>query len=172
VAGTGRGRVPARGEPSLNVAAAFAAAIATSLPQHGTLAPGHALGGVRLGEPAAEVRAALGSFYGVCRGCATTTWYFTYRPFDDHGLGVELTRGRVSAVYTLWQPTGWSAPHGLRLGAPEAQVTKLAGPLIPVTCTGYTALYRDAGSTRTVYIVVNGSLWGFGLFPTSGSPCR
>jgi hypothetical protein len=118
------------------------------------------------------VHASLGSFYGVCRGCATPTWYFTYRPFDDHGLGVELTRGRVSAVYTLWQPSGWSAPRGLNLGAPQAQVTQLAGPLIPVTCSGYTALYRDTGSARTVYIVVNGSLYGFGLFTASGSPCR
>jgi hypothetical protein len=154
------------------LALGLAAPAAAALPRAGTLVPGRALGGVRLGEPAAQVRASLGSFYGVCTGCATTTWYFTYRAFDDRGLGVELTRGRVSAVYTLWQPPGWSAPRGLQLGAPQGQVTKLAGALIPVTCNGYTALYRDSGSARTVYIVVNGSLWGFGLFRAPGSPCR
>ena len=145
---------------------------AAALPRQGTLAPGRSLGGVRLGEDAAQVRAALGTSYGVCRGCFTTTWYFTYLRFDRRGLAVELTGGRVSAVYTLWQPGGWSAPGGLRLGAAQAQVTSLAGPLMPVACTGYDALVRDSGRARTVYYVVNGSLWGFGLLYRHGDPCR
>ena len=104
--------------------------------------PGRSLGGVRLGEPAAEVRRHLGSGYGICRGCATRTWYFTYRRFDDKGLAVELTRGRVSAVYTLWQPDGWTGPHRLRFGALEGQVTAAVGAVVPVACSGYTALQR------------------------------
>ena len=90
---------------------------AAALPRHGTLVPGRSLGGIRLGEPAAQVRAALGGSFGVCRGCATTTWYFTYRKFDRRGLAVELTEGRVSAVYTLWRPNGWSAPSTPDVGA-------------------------------------------------------
>ena len=150
----------------------FAQPAAAALPRQGTLAPGNSLGGIRLGEPAAQVRAALGHSYGVCRGCAVTTWYFTYLRFDNRGLAVELTGGRVSAVYTLWQPNGWSAPHGIRLGAAEAQVTTLAGPLIPVACSGYDALVRDAPRARTAYYVVNGKLWGFGLLRAHGNPCR
>lgn len=126
--------------------------------------PGASLAGVRLGARAAEVRAQLGHDYGVCRGCATTTWYFTYRRFDDKGLAVELTRGRVSAVYTLWQPQGWRTTDGLALGAPQAQVPHA----IPVTCPGYEAFV----SGTSVYYVVNGTVWGFGLVPRGRSPCR
>ena len=126
--------------------------------------PGAPLAGVRLGARAAEVRAQLGHDYGVCRGCATTTWYFTYRRFDDKGIAVELTRGRVSAVYTLWHPPGWHTTGGVALGAPRAQVPHA----IPVTCSGYEAFV----SGTSVYYVVDGTLWGFGLVPRGRSPCR
>lgn len=139
-----------------------------ALPHAGTFVPGRSLGGVRLGEPAAEVRRALGRDYGLCRGCATTTWYFTYRRFDDQGLAVELTRGRVSAVYTIWQPSGWHTRSGIALGATEGQVTNAVGAVVPVTCSGYTALLRGASA----YFIVGGNLWGFGLFRERGSPCR
>lgn len=154
------------------LALAFAAP-AAALPRTGVLEPGRSLGGVRLGEPAAQVRAALGAFYGVCRGCATTTWYFTYKPFDDRGLAVELAHGRVSAVYTLWQPSGWHAPRGLVLGAAQAQVTALEGTLAPVQCPGgYSALVHDAGPAETAYYVADDRLWGFGLLARHASPCR
>ena len=94
----------------------------------GALVAGSSLGGVRLGEPAAQVRAALGGSYGVCSGCARPTWYFTYRPFAQPGLGVELTGGRVSAVYTLWQPSGWHGPQGLVLGALRGRGQRAARP--------------------------------------------
>jgi hypothetical protein len=134
--------------------------------------PGRSLAGIHLGETSADVRATLGHRYGVCQGCARTTWYFTYRPFEQRGLAVELTGGRVFAVYTLWQPEGWRAPRGLQLGAVQAQVTKLAGALIPVACTGYEALVSDAHAVRTAYYVVGGNLWGFGLLPPRETPCR
>ena len=157
--------------------AAFAAlflssAAAAALPQPGSLVPARSLAGVHIGETAAAVRAGLGHRYGVCRGCAHTPWYFTYRPFEQRGLAVELTRGHVSAVYTLWQPEGWRAPRGLQLGAVQAQVTKLAGALIPVTCTGYEAFVSDAKDVRTAYYIVDGKLWGFGLLRARESPCR
>jgi hypothetical protein len=127
---------------------------------------------VRLGESAARVTATLGSFRGVCRGCPRTTWYFTYRPFDDRGLGVELTRGRVSAVYTLWRPSGWRGARGIALGDFDGEVTAKAGPLVPVGCVGYRALVADTASGRTAYYLVNGRLWAFGLFRRGASPCR
>ena len=147
------------------------AAVTASLPHAGVLVPGRSLGGVRIGEPAAQVRAALGA-YGVCAGCAATTWYFTYAKFTQPGLAVELRGGRVAAVYTLWQPSGWRTRSGLRLGAVEAQVTRLAAPVIPVVCPGYTALVRDTAAARTTYYIVDGKLWGFGLMRARTSPCR
>jgi len=151
---------------------ALALAAVASLPVHGALVPGRSLGGVHLGETAAQVRVALGSFYGACLGCRTTTWYFTYRKFTSQGLAVELTGGRVSALYTLWQPPGWRAPSGLQLGAVEGQVTTLAGPLEPIPCAGYSALVRVEPAALTAYYIVEGNLWGFGLFGHGGSPCR
>jgi hypothetical protein len=139
-----------------------------ALPAVATFVPGRTLAGVRLGEPAAEVRRALGDGFGVCRGCATTTWYFTYRRFDDKGLAVELVRNRVSAVYSLWEPPGWRTRGGLRLGATEGQVTGAVGAVVPVTCNGYTALVKGASA----YFIVDGNLWGFGLFRNRASPCR
>lgn len=153
----------------LVVAAAPASA---ALPKAGTLVPGRSLSGVRLGETAPKVRAALGDSYGVCRGCAVTTWYFTYRPFDRHGLAVELVGGRVSGLYTIWKPNGWRTPAGLRLGASEADLQQLAGPLVPIVCAGYDARVRDAADVRTVYYVLRGRLWGFGLLPAYANPCR
>jgi hypothetical protein len=149
-----------------------AASAHAALPRNGVLLPGRSLGGVRIGEPAAQVRASLGSRYGVCRGCPTTTWYFTYRPFTGQGLAVELRRGRVSGVYTIWRPSGWMGPQGLKLGAPQAEVTALAGPLVPVACPGYDALTSETPDVRTAYYVVDDRLWGFGLLPAHTSPCR
>jgi hypothetical protein len=150
----------------------LAATAAAALPRIGSLLPSRSLAGVHIGEPAAAVRATLGPGYGVCQGCTITTWYFNLRRFDERGLAVELTSGRVSAVYTLWQPAGWHASNGLVLGAAQAQVTKAAGALVPVPCTGYEALVSDAHGVRTAYYIVDEKLWGFGLVKALESPCR
>jgi hypothetical protein len=139
-----------------------------TLPSPGLFVPGVALGGVGLGDTQAEVRRHVGTDYGVCRGCAATTWYFTYRRFDDHGLAVEFSHRRVSAAYTLWQPPGWRGPGGLRLGAPEGAVTASVPGVVPIACSGYTALMQG----RSAYLIVRGRLWGFGLFRQGSSPCR
>jgi hypothetical protein len=133
------------------------------LPAAAAFLPGRSLAGVRLGEPAAQVRAQVGGDYGVCRGCTTTTWYFTYHHFGDQGLGVELTGGRVSAVYTLWQPPGWHTAT-LRLGDSQAKI----GTALTEQCSGYVALVRGT----SVFYVVNGNVWGFGLIRKGHSPCR
>jgi hypothetical protein len=162
----------------MRLVAASAAALvlcgtaAAALPRHGALVPGATLAGIRLGDTTAQVRAKLGSDHGVCKGCATTTWYYTYRPFTRRGLAVELTAGRVSAVYTVWQPTGWTGPSGLELGAIDAQITTLTGASIPIVCSGYDARVTDRGRTRTVYYVFRGELWGFGLMRAQADPCR
>jgi len=149
-----------------------AGAAAAALPRAGVFVPGRSLGGIRLGESAHDVRAALGRSYGVCEGCDTTTWYYTYRRFDQHGLAIELVGGRVSAVYTLWQPAGWRAATGLRLGVVEGQLTTSTGPLVAVACAGYDARVADGAHARSVYYVARGELWGFGLLRAHASPCR
>lgn len=154
------------------LALAGATSAAAGLPRAGSLVPGRSLGGIALGERAAHVRAALGGFYGVCRGCARTTWYFTYRPFESHGLGVEFAHGRVAAVYTVGRPDGWTGPRGLSLGATQTQVTGVAGPLLTIPCLGYQALVRDSARARTAYYVSDGLLWAFGLLRTGADPCR
>jgi hypothetical protein len=150
----------------------FAAPAAAQLPQAGALVPGRSLGGIRLGQSPRAVRSALGTFYGMCRGCSRRTWYFTYRPFEKRGLAVEFTRGRVSGVYTLWRPKGWHGPHRLGFGSSPLAVHALGHTTRTVTCAGYDALVRDTSRTRTAYYLVDGGLWGFGLFARGASPCR
>ncbi len=162
-----------RGLLALTVTALILAApAAAGLPKAGRLVPGRSLGGIRLGESPRAVRAALGAFYGACRGCSRRTWYFTYRPFEKQGLAVEFTRGRVSGVYTLWRPTGWHAQHRLGFGSTPLAVHALVGSTQTVVCRGYEALAQDTAHTRTVYYLLDGRLWGFGLFRRGVSPCR
>jgi hypothetical protein len=150
----------------------LAAPAAAGLPKAGTLVPGRSLGGVRLGESQHDLRAALGTFYGVCRGCSRRTWYFTYRPFAKQGLAVEFMRGRVSGVYTLWRPPGWHAPHRLRFGSTPLAVHVYSHAKRTVVCDTYEALVRDSPHARTAYYLYAGKLWGFGLFRRGASPCR
>ena len=150
----------------------FAATAAAGLPRAGTLEPGRSLGGIRLGESPGAVRAALGTFYGTCRGCPRRTWYFTYHPLDRRGLAVEFAGGHVSGVYTLWRPRGWHAPHELGFGSSVLAVHRLTGASRTVTCHGYEALVRDSAHARTTYYLFEGRLWGFGLFRRGASPCR
>jgi hypothetical protein len=110
--------------------------------------------------------------HGVCLNCTTPTWYFNYHRFERRGLAVELTHGLVSAVYTLWQPAGWRSTNGLRLGAREARLTSSTRQLVTTVCSGYDARVEDSGTTRSVYYVSRGRLWGFGLLRAHANPCR
>jgi hypothetical protein len=157
---------------TLLAALAVATPAVAGLRPAGVLVPGRSLGGIRLGETPHAVRAALGHQFGVCTDCGRTTWYFTYKPSEPQGLGVEFVHRRVSAVYTLWQPVGWRATNGLRLGETPLQVHRRAGRLHTITCNGYDALVADRAGSRTAYFLYQGSLWGFGLFLPHWSPCR
>lgn len=154
------------------IALALVAPAAAALPKAGSLSPARSLGGIRLGESPRAVRTALGTFYGTCRACPRRTWYFTYRPFQKAGLAVEFTRGRVSGLYTLWRPAGWHAPHKLGFGTSVLAVHELTRASRTVTCNGYEALVQDSPHARTAYYLLQGKLWGFGLFDRGASPCR
>jgi len=151
--------------------ALFALALA-ALPQQGVLVPGESLGGLRLGATRAQVTAAWGEQHGVCRSCRQTTWYFTYRRFEPQGAGVELRRGRVTALFTLWQPPGWRTRQGLRLGDEASRVRALHGPLARTRCSGYEALTLRRGRTLTAFYVLRDEVWGFGLLRAGGRVCR
>jgi hypothetical protein len=158
---------------TIATALALAVPAAAGLPRAGVLVPGRSLGGIRLGESPRAVRAALGTFYGTCRACPHRTWYFTYAPFDKHGLAVEFTHGRVSGVYTLWRPAGWrDVQHKLGFGSSVLTVHRATRASRTITCHGYAALVRDSFAARTAYYLDRGRLWGFGLFRRGDSPCR
>jgi hypothetical protein len=152
--------------------AVLALATATTPPRHGVLVPGVSLGGIRLGATAADVRRAWGRSHGVCVGCPAQTWYFTYERFTQPGAGVELHRGRVRAIFTLWSPPGWHTARGLVLGAPEADVTATVGVVERFDCGTYAALVRRGRSAMTAYYLVDGRLWGFGLGRLDAPICR
>ncbi|MFN2629180.1 MAG: hypothetical protein ABR569_11165 [Gaiellaceae bacterium] len=150
------------------LAAAIAAPSAQGLPRFGVLVPGRSLAGVRLGDTAAAVKKRLGGFYGICRTCSAPTLYFTYKPFAQQGLAVELRSGRAAAVYTLWEPPLWRSTGGLRLGAPQPTVPGLR----TVACRGYRAFVATSPRALTAYYVVEGRLWGFGLVRPTLGVCR
>jgi hypothetical protein len=145
-----------------------AAVLAIALPQHGVLVPGQSLARVRLGDTPSQVQRKVGRFYGVCRGCAEKTWYFTYKKFDAQGLGVEFHNGRVDAVFTLSTPDGWRTDGGLDIGAPQKSLPKLPY----VTCDTYIALLATSPGAVTAYFVAQGRLFGFGLLRPRASVCR
>jgi hypothetical protein len=148
------------------------AVVAAALPVHGVFVPGQSLGSIRLGESAAAVRATWGRSYGVCTGCARTTWYFNYKAFTQQGAAVEFRRGRVVAVYTLWRPGGWRARGGLRLGDADERIAALYGALPRDDCGTYAAYVEDRTSSVSAFYVVGGRVWGFGLLRPDVPVCR
>lgn len=140
-------------------------------PKTGILDPGRSLGGLGLGASRADVTAAWGRRYGVCRGCRKPTWYFNYRPFQPEGAGVAFRRGRVVALFTTWAPAGWRTRRGLRIGEPAARVAALHGPLVRVNCGTYYAVTARTATALTAIYIQDERVWGFGLLRRALSPC-
>ncbi len=133
------------------------------------LVPGQSLGGIRLGDTPARVTQLWGTRHGVCRNCASRTWFFNERRFEPRGLGVTFRRGRVVAVYTLWSPEGWATSKGLATGDLSATMTATYGALARVPCSGYDT-YLLGRATR-IY-VQDDRVWGFGLMRRKEPQCR
>jgi len=162
-------RVPLLAACLLALAAPAAAA---APPSTGLLVPGRSLGGLALGATEAQVEAAWGRAYGRCRSCARETWYFNYFAFQPRGAGVEFRRGRVAAIFTLYEPTGWRTRVGLELGDPVARVTSTYGSLTRTECGGYYALVLPRRGAVTAFYVLDGRLWAFGLSRPALPICR
>ncbi len=156
------------------IAAALALAVpaAAAPPGTGVLVPGKSLGGIALGATKAEVERRWGRAYGTCRGCEHLTWYFNYFAFLPRAAGVEFRAGRVAAVFTLYQPTGWRTTRGLVLGDSAARVTALYGSLIRRECGHYSALVLPGRNATTAFYVLDDRLWAFGLSRTGVPLCR
>ena len=148
-----------------------AGAGAGAAPERGLFVPGESLGGVRVGMTKAEVVRAWGTRFGRCRNCGRATWYFNYRPFQADGVGASFEGGRVSHVFTLWQPDGWRTPEDLRLGEPAADIARTYGPLDRRECGHYYALVEPGGRAQTAYYVFDNKVWGFALTVPDASPC-
>jgi hypothetical protein len=157
----------------LVVAAALAltGSDAVTAPERGLLLPGDSLGGVRIGMTRAAVADAWGDRHGLCRSCRRTTWYFNYKPFLPEGVGVVFERGRVTHLFTVWQPEGWRTPEGLRVGEPAAEIARTYGPLDRRRCIRYDALVQTGLRAQTVYYLFEDEVWGFGLTVPDASPC-
>jgi hypothetical protein len=152
----------------LAVPAAFA-----SPPEAGVLVPGESLGGVRLGWTLAQVERVWGTVSGRCRDCPVETRYFNRVPFRPEGAAVELRRGRVVAVLTLWAPRRWHTDRNVYVGEPERRVQRTHGDVQRRRCPGFDALLlRQRGRTRSVVFVVDGTVWGFGLLAPGERVCR
>jgi len=150
----------------------LAAALALTLPLHGTVAPGRSLGGVRLGASPAQVRAAWGATYGICRDCKRRTWYFTYAKYAPQGAGVEFAANRAVALFTLWSPSGWHTTRGVRTGDAAARVAAVYGPLAKLGCGSYDAYQLPSGRVATDFYVYGGKVWGFAVTRSDASVCR
>jgi hypothetical protein len=159
---------------SLVVLAALLASgsAAAAPPRAGVLDPGVSLGGLRLGQTQAQVKAAWGTSFGRCRKCSSPTWYFTYRRYRPQGAAVSFRDGRVEAIFTLWAPPGWRTPSGLKIGDPSSKIAKLYGPLSRTPCGQYAALVLPMRGGVNVFYVSNRKLWGFGLLNFLVPPCR
>ena len=149
--------------------AATSAAMAP--PRTGLFVTAKSLGGVSLGMTKAELLRAWGKRHGVCRECEVPTWYFNYRQFEPQGAGVEFHRGRVSRVFTVWQPEGWRSRSGVGLGDDAGKVSDLEGPYEERGCLNYRALVTRKGNVQSVLYVFRDRVWGFGLMRAGQSPC-
>jgi hypothetical protein len=153
------------------VAALAARTSAAAPPDAGVLVPGRSLGGVTLGASFDDVVAAWGRAYGRCRGCPAETLYFNRFAFRPEGAGVELRRGRVVAVFTLWAPAGWRTAQGLTIGEPELRLRSTYTPLERTACRGYEAFALPGSGPRSIVYVVDGDVWGFGLLARGHAVC-
>jgi hypothetical protein len=150
----------------------LAAAAAAQPPAAGVLVPGRSLGGLELGATKAEVERRWGRTYGVCRDCRTTTWYFNYYAFRPQGAGVEFRKGRVAALFTLYQPLSWRTTRGLALGDYVPRITSIYGALVRRECGTYSVLVLPGRGATTAFYVIEDKLWAFGLFRPGLPLCR
>ena len=148
-----------------------AATAGTNPPDQGILIPGVSLGGAKLGWTKAQVEAIWGGAEGHCRSCARDTLYFNRYAFRPQGVGVELARGRVDAIFTLWAPAAWHTSLGLRIGEPLIRLAATYPATLQTKCAGYDAYTIVGRSAQSAIYVSDDKVWGFGLVRPGRSVC-
>jgi hypothetical protein len=148
-----------------------AAGPSPALPDAGVLAPGRHLGGVRLGDTAAQVRARWGWRFSRCTVCRRSTWLYTYGA-GPRGAAVSFDGGRVVAIFTLGVPTGWRTTRGIRLGDPADRVQRVYGRLAWRRCVGYGALSMRSGAAVSSIYTFGESVYGFALTKPGEPVCQ
>jgi hypothetical protein len=151
--------------------AATAPMAQAAIPAKGVLAPGLSLGGVKLGDTAASVRARWGSRYETCRVCARQTWLYTSGGRRT-GAAVSFRTGRVSAVFTLGAPAGWTTAQGLKVGDDTRVALDLYGSFAWRGCIGYGALSKRAPGVVTSIYTFGDAVYGFALTRPSEPVCQ
>jgi hypothetical protein len=140
-------------------------------PVNGVLVRGKSLGGVRLGESAADVRALWGSNYSVLSG-SPTTWLYMSPTGEPFGAYVSFRNDRVTAVSTLGAIEGWRTNDGLR---PTQLLSRFNDPgpsTTQIACNGYGAVSTRSGSAVTSILMQGQSVYGFALTRPYESICR
>ena len=156
---------------ALIASATAGAATAAGPPDQGVLVPGVSLGGARLGWTTTQVEKAWGRAEGHCRSCRRETLYFNRYAFRPQGIAVQLARGKVVAVFTLWAPAAWHTSLGLQIGEPLIRVLATYPGTIRTRCTGYDAYLLVTSTAQSAIYVSDGKVWGFGLLLPGRSVC-
>lgn len=144
-----------------------------AVPARGTLVPGASLGGVRLGDTPAAVRARWGGGYTRCTVCPGTTWLYMIRGAKRlAGVAATFRGGRVVAVFTLGAPVGWRSTRGLAVGDPATRIAALHGRLDYSRCVGYGALSSRRGAVVTSIYTFGEAVYGFALTRPADPVCQ
>jgi hypothetical protein len=150
----------------------LALVLATILPPKGVLVPHESLAGVRLGDTPAAVRSTVGTRYTVCSGCPRPTWFY-FEGSRETGLGVTFRRNRVSAVYTLGSPRGWTTVRGIKIGGAVETMRRAYGGRLRVTpCLGYVAHSDRRPGSVTTFFSLETYVTGFSLTLPAEPVCR
>ena len=168
--------------PSLTLLAALFAAAGlgvvvpradAAVPSRGTLVVGSSLGGVRLGDTPAAVRARWGGGFTRCTVCPATTWVYMIRGSKRlAGVAVTFRAGRAVAVFTLGAPVGWRSTRGLAVGDPATRIAELHGRLDYSRCVGYGALSVRRGAVVTSIYTFGEAVYGFALTRPADPVCQ
>jgi len=137
------------------------------LPANGVLVRGESLGGVELGDTAAQVISKWGSDFTVLPGLPTTWLYVTER---GTGAGVSFRGGVVTGVFTLGMPDGWHTSNGIRVGTLFGKFNDMSGST--TACSGYGAVSTRSGQAVTSILTIGNSVYGFELTRPSEPVCH
>jgi hypothetical protein len=140
------------------------------LPLNGVLVPGKSLGGVHLGDSAAQVRVLWGRNYTVIGG-QPTTWLYMSPNGDPFGAAVSLRGGRVTAVYTLGG-INWRTSGGLRVNQMLPPAHNSSPSTTQHTCLGYGAVSSSSDGHVTSILTQGLVVYGFALTRPSEPVCH